>query len=241
MNKEYRGMKLVEPKMSKMELDKRKKALKRRIPSYDNKSHFKTKLLMAVASLIRDVTEMWAAGVSPIDVLKVLGHVVNDALAKEGHKGKIEFPFGIPFQMDPIYVKREAKQEAMRQKAHKALVKKTKAGVAMSLGKARGRCQNPKCKRKTLFRWPEPFGGSHLLCSSCGWTNMLNITEVKETKTEVVKRGRLGKVRGKICPNPKCRKEDIFRWPGNFGTSHLLCSSCGWTNNPDIVGQTIQI
>jgi hypothetical protein len=246
MKREYRGMKVVEPKMSKVELDKRKKVLKRRIPSFDNRSHFKTSVLMAVSSLIRDVTEMWAAGVTLIDVLKMLGYVVNDALAKEGHKGKIEFPFGIPFQVDPIYAKREKN----RLKAHAALVKKNKAGVAICLGKARFRCLNPKCKRKTLYRWPEPFGGSHLLCSSCGWTNQtfpVDPIEVKQKSKRIkahkewiekTKAGIVecyGKVKDRRCPNPKCRKEDLFKWPGNFGTSFLLCSSCGWTNNPDEV------
>jgi hypothetical protein len=167
MSREHRGMRVVEPKISKGESDRRKRALKKRVLSVSNKSHFKTKLLLAVSSLIHDVTEMWVAGIKPIDVLRVLGYAVNDVLAKEGYKGKIEFPFGIPFPVNPIY----SKQEVRRRKAHEALVRKIKAGVVMCLGKTRGRCPNPKCRKEELFRWPESFGKSHLLCSSCGWTD----------------------------------------------------------------------
>ena len=107
MNRKYRGMKVIESRMSKREIEKRSKVLKRRILLFDNRGHFKTRLLLAVGSLIRDMSEMWAAGVTFADILKVLEYAVFVSLEKEGYKGKIEFPFGIPFLTNPIYAEWE--------------------------------------------------------------------------------------------------------------------------------------
>jgi len=167
MNREYRGMKVVEPKISKGESDRRKKSLKRRIPSFNNKSCFKMKLLMAVGSLIHDMGKMRAEGVTFTDIIHVIYEAVVAALVKGGHSGKIEFPFGKAFQIDPAYLKKLERIAA----AHMALVKKYKAGSAKCLGKAKGRCQNPRCRRKTLKKWPGALGETYLLCSRCGWTN----------------------------------------------------------------------
>jgi hypothetical protein len=61
-----------------------------------------------------------------------------------------------------------------------AFIKKHKLGAAKAIGRSRGKCRNPKCGSRTLIRWPEPFGGIHLLCTRCGWSDRVLPEEMKE-------------------------------------------------------------
>jgi hypothetical protein len=156
MSREHRGMKIVEARMSKMERNRRRKALARRFPVRSTR----LKVLLAAGSLIRDMARMCEEGVTFSAVLKALSEIVTASLVKEGYKGK-ETPD------DPAFAERQKKMDIARA----AMVKAVKANIVKCSGKAAGKCQNPKCRKTTLKKWKGALGKSYLLCSRCGWTN----------------------------------------------------------------------
>jgi ribosomal protein L37AE/L43A len=204
MKRQHRGMAVVEPKLTQKEIERRKTKLAKAVPPKSLSSQ--TKLLLALGSFTNNLAQLWSMGIGFGDGLKLINGAVEAQLRAEGYTGKIEFPYGK--ETPPQLIKQWKAEDAKRESARAAFIKKYKLQATKCLGKSRKKC--PKCERQKVKIWPGALNEKYLLCSHCGWTDRRSAFDVSEISSDTLA-GKVKEVLGRNFPGSSIDIKPGFR------------------------------